>query len=96
MTVAYYSEIEKKVLIFVKGAPEILIPQCTYQLDHSFDPVDFDGAGKTGTYYLDKVISEQIGKLGLKPLTIGYKKMDYNQFVELSQRCNNFENEDTR
>lgn len=48
MTVAYYSKEQQYVTIVVKGAPEYVVPMCTQQLDHSFDPVEFDGARKQG------------------------------------------------
>jgi magnesium-transporting ATPase (P-type) len=48
MTVAYYNNEQQYVTVVVKGAPEIIVPMCTQQLDHSFDPVEFDGARKQG------------------------------------------------
>lgn len=86
MTVAYYSKEQQYVTIVVKGAPEYVIPMCTQQLDHSFDPVEFDGARKQGQYYLQQVISDQMAKGGQKPLTFAYKSMSYEEFAELKSQ----------
>jgi magnesium-transporting ATPase (P-type) len=86
MTVAYRLPGEAGIVrVIVKGAPENIIPSCVSELDASNDIVDFEGAGEAGENYLEVTVSEQIAKLGQKPLSFAYRDFKQEDFEQLYQ-----------
>lgn len=79
------------VRIVVKGAPEVVVPLCHRQLDLTGEEEAF-----TGEDYLQSTVADQIAKLGMKPLTIGYRDMSLDDFKGLMERNDGFETEETR
>ena len=96
MTVAYKLPDQEIVRIIVKGAPEYIVPLCTLELDSSNYPTEFNGIEEQGSDHLEAVISNQIAKLGEKPLTIAYKDINLNEFLEFREFNQNFETESGR
>jgi len=97
MTVAYKLPGEENtVRVVVKGAPELLIPLCTRELDSSNDANEFEGTGSHGENHLEAIVSESIAKTGQKPLTIAYRDFDAGEFEHLQHGNGQFETEESR
>lgn len=112
MTVAYALDKGGVTRVIVKGAPEIVVPMCTGQLDSYAQPQGFDGAGSQGEHYLNETVTKDIilgdspanaenrssvtSPTGLKALTFGYVDIATEEFESLKSQHRNFEDEDTR
>ena len=97
MTVAYQIPGEDNtVRVVVKGAPEYIVPLCTKELDSSNEANEFEGDGAHGNNHLDAIVSENIAKLGQKPLTIAYRDFNQDEFQQLYIASNQFETEESR
>lgn len=72
--VAYRTD-EQTVRVVVKGAPEDVVPMCTYKLDGDCDPQDF--SNDEFNHYLQEVSDVIINEstYAFKPITYAYKDM---------------------
>lgn len=109
MTVAYQTHgPNSPVEVIVKGAPEVIIPLCTAQMDSNNNPQRFNGDGTEGEDFLAGTIA-QYAKGGvnydedlpettltsIKPFAYAYKMMDVNQFLAMKE-ASNFEDDQSR
>ena len=97
MSVAYQLPGEDGIVrVVIKGAPEMVIPLCTKELDSSNDPNEFDGEGADGSNHLESIVSETIAKKGQKPLTIAYRDFNQDEFNDLYASSDRFETAEGR
>lgn len=109
MTVAYQTNgPHSPVEVIVKGAPEVVIPLCTAQMDANNNPQRFNGDGIDGEDFLAGTITQfaqggvhydehapETTLTSVKPFVYAYKMMDISQFEALKE-ANNFEDEQSR
>lgn len=106
MTVAYQTNgPDSPVEVIVKGAPEVVIPLCSAQMDSNSTPQRFNGEGTDGEDLLAGTVSHMAqggvtsedGNLptSVKPFVYAYKMMDLNEFLALKE-ANNFEDEQSK
>ena len=96
MTVAYFSLEHQNVIVVVKGAPEYVVPMVTHQSDSVNDMIEFDGTGKQGHNYLERVVSDQIARSGNKALTFAYKIISLGEYTQMKKDNFDFETEQGR
>jgi len=96
MTVAYeLQDGETKVRVVVKGAPEDLIPLCVSQKTSQNERIEFEGHGREGKEYLEKVVSHMASD-GYSPICICYKDISVEDFQPLAEQYFNFESDESR
>lgn len=95
MTVAYRLPNSEYVRIVIKGAPEYIVPLCTYITDPSGEFGPFLGNDYQGQDHLENVVSN-IAKQGFKPLTLAYRDIDVYSFEQLVEQFGNFESPEGR
>ena len=85
---------EDVVRIYIKGAPEFILPKCvtTFGVDGNKQPMSDEQLD----YTLNSVISKEFTTKGYRALAFAYKDMSYDEFQSLKQECNNFAEESDR
>lgn len=74
------------VRVYVKGAPEYVIPICTQSLDYQVQPIEF-----TENHYasiLGHVVSNEMASSGLKTLSYAFKELRIGDLEALMQTYN--------
>ena len=69
------------VRVYVKGAPEAVVPLCTETLDPNVQPITFTPEDQTTV--LQQVASIDMGMTGLKPLTYAFKQIRIEELNNL-------------
>jgi magnesium-transporting ATPase (P-type) len=57
--------------VYVKGAPEKIVPMCTETLNQQVNPIKF--GTDTQQTVIEQVVSMDMATSGLKPLTYAFK-----------------------
>ena len=93
-TVVRNPENKDKVLVFSKGAPEILINCCTKYFDTEANPTPIDEASKARI--LKEIVTESFAKKAYRTLLIAYNELSFEEYEELKTQNNNFASEKDR
>jgi magnesium-transporting ATPase (P-type) len=83
VVIRYLKENHEVVRVYVKGAPEYVVPLCSQTLDNLVQPLDLQQEEKI--QILASVVGEKICKSGQKALTYAYKDIRLEELTELSQ-----------
>lgn len=78
---------EPIVRIFVKGAPEIVLPKCTKKFDPTGKPEAC--SEEDHKYVLETYMKDALCKKGLRCIAFGYKDMplsDFDQLMEVEDK----------
>lgn len=79
------------VRIYVKGAPEMVIPMCNSTLNDNILTEPFGQEEQDRTL---RLVAEQIAGVGHKPITYAFKEIEKDKLTEIMQRYSNREEED--
>jgi magnesium-transporting ATPase (P-type) len=71
------------VRIYVKGAPEYVIPACSQTLNSQVKPKPFNT--EDHTVLLDEVVGQQMAESGLKVISYAFKEIRLEDLNELSK-----------
>ena len=78
----------------MKGAPEYVLPMCTYQLNREGE-LDILSHEENDRILNQEIIENQ-AKLGLRTLAYAYKDIDVDRWEQIKEENNNFESEKDR
>lgn len=81
------------VRIYVKGAPELVIPNCLKHYDESGALREIDGA--TRSYLMDNMLNGLMTTKGLRVIAFSISDMSLSAFEELQERTQNFQAENS-
>ncbi len=80
------------VRVYVKGAPEYVLPNCDSHFNASAQKVPL--GSDTKDYIVNRVIKEQMTTQGLRTLAFSYREFTEEQFADFQQLTNNFSSDD--
>jgi len=75
--------VEDIVRVYIKGAPEYVIPFCNKTLDYTAEVKDFDDNDVASI--LNEVVRNEMACQGLKPLSYAFKEMHVTELEEFMQ-----------
>jgi len=70
--------------VYVKGAPEEVVPLCKETLNADVEPVTFSKEDELSV--LQQVVSTEMAQVGLKPLTYAFKQIRVDYLNNLLQK----------
>lgn len=83
-----------RVLVFSKGAPEIVINHCSKYLNAGGEETDLDEEKKNSI--VDDVVVNQFAKNALRTILVAYKSMSVSEYETLKSENNDFKSESDR
>lgn len=93
-TVVRHPRDTNKVLVFVKGAPEIVIDYCDKYFDNNGNAVELDTQAKDRI--LKEVVTNTFAKKAFRTLLIAYAELSKDEYERLREANNNFHSERDR
>ena len=76
--------VQNTVRVYVKGAPEYVLPNCLTHFDELGQRTDLDGP--TRDYIMDNILNNQMTMKGLRVMAFSYSDMPLEAFEELQER----------
>jgi P-type Ca2+ transporter type 2C len=94
ITAVRHPDREDLVRIYIKGAPELLVPKCqrTFYLDGRIVPLQDEQMN----YIMNDILTQKFTNQGLRAIAFAYKDLTLEDFEQLKGQYNNFQTEADR
>ena len=94
LTAVAHPDVEGIVRVYLKGAPELILPKCTgyISLDGEVANLEESKAGE----WLNETIIGSYAKQGYRTMALAYKDYDHDQFTQQYEFTNGFSSEESQ
>ena len=94
LTCIEHPTLESTVRVYLKGAPEQVLPRCTSYISADGGMAELESSEQKE--WLEDHILGDYAEKGLRTIALAYKDMDAEQFFKMQEESNFFEDEDAR